>query len=301
MIPTSQLLLLQTLTFALGAAIGSFLNVVIARLPKGESIVRPRSKCPSCGQMITWWQNIPIASWLLLRGRCFACKNPISLRYPVVEILTAALFLASLQRFGLSLAFAASVVMCTGLLAITFIDIDEWLIPDEIALPGIAIGTFLRPLAFDVPWFSGLLGAFIGTATLWLIRFVHMSIQKREGMGLGDVKLIAMIGAFVGPGGLLPTIMVGSFVGSIVGGTLLLVRRFSGEAAPGEATPAPPPSPPPDAPTSTSDDDDDDDDWVPPKDAVPFGPFLSLGAIATMLFEPVFRSVIGGLDLLYRF
>ena len=200
--------------FLLGATVGSFLNVVIARLPAGESVVRPRSKCPKCGDMIPGWLNIPILSWLLLRGRCRACKANISIRYPMVELLTALLFTACGARYGQSMATLSSVIICGMLIAITFIDIDIWEIPDEISLPGIVIGCLLRPMAFDVPWYDGIFGAAMGAGFLWLIRWGFFVLRGIEGMGMGDIKLIATIGAFVGPLGLPPTILVASISGA---------------------------------------------------------------------------------------
>ena len=333
----------NVLWFTLGAVVGSFLNVVIVRLPAGESVVRPRSKCPRCGDMIPSWLNIPILSWLMLRGKCRACRLPISIRYPVVELLTALLFLAIGQRFGPTLATAAGLIMAGGLVAITFIDIDHWIIPDEIAIPGVIIGVLMRPFAFEVAWWDGLVGAAVGAGSLIAIRWIWWAgwksyvairakiqpgfvpeVDKSEGMGLGDVTLLAMIGAFLGPGGLLPTVLVASVAGTIVGVVLQLAARVgvvperssdaegTGEApdAPGglkassarepsstpEPSSAPEPSSLPDASASrgpeaspsaaaSAEEDDEDDDWVPPPTAVPFGPFLALGALAELLFS----------------
>jgi leader peptidase (prepilin peptidase)/N-methyltransferase len=295
--------LLQVLTFVIGATIGSFLNVVIARLPEGQSVARPGSHCPSCKTPIKPWHNIPLLSWLLLRGKCASCGTPISFRYFVVELLTGALFLACLQRFGLTWALAPALILSASLVAITFIDIDTFEIADEISLPGIALGCLLRPLCFDKPWFSGIVGALLGAAFLGFIRWAHMVVRKREGMGLGDVKLIAMIGAFLGPGGLLPTIFVGAFAGSIIGGVVVLGRKLRGEDK--EAEPEPEPEATesePEVPEAESEvDADEDDDWEPSWDAVPFGPFLALGALAALLFQPAFERLLLGLQLLYRY
>jgi leader peptidase (prepilin peptidase)/N-methyltransferase len=275
----------QSYLFVLGALVGSFLNVVIARLPEGLSVVRPRSRCPKCGDMIPWYLNIPVLSWLLLRGRCRACKTPISIRYPVVELLTALLFLAVAVKYGMSLATLSGILLCGGLVAVTFIDLDIWEIPDEISLPGIVIGVILRPLAFDVPWYDGLVGAAIGAGFLWLIRWGFYVLRGFEGMGFGDVKLIGMIGAFVGPLGLLPTVLVASVSGTVIGGISLLVARARGgdEAAPPPDPVETPASPEPEATTATPAGEEDEEDWTPPPGAVPFGPFLSMGAIAAAL------------------
>ena len=273
--------------FFLGATVGSFLNVVIARLPAGESVVRPRSKCPKCGDMIPWWLNIPLLSWLFLRGRCRACKTKISIRYPMVELLTAVLFTACGAQYGQTMATASGVIICGMLVAITFIDIDIWEIPDEISLPGIVIGCLLRPVAFDVPWFDGILGAAMGAGFLWLIRWGFFVVRGIEGMGMGDVKLIATIGAFVGPFGLVPTILISSISGTIIGTIVLLVNRDSEEVEASNERSAEQVNVAPESTSTASnkDQEDGEEEWVPPKNAVPFGPFLSLGAICTVLFS----------------
>jgi leader peptidase (prepilin peptidase)/N-methyltransferase len=288
---------LDALLFGLGAIVGSFLNVVIARLPEGESIVSPRSRCPGCRTMIPWYLNIPILSWIALRGRCKWCKRPISLRYPVVELLTAALFLAVGRRFGWSLATLAGLILAGSLVAIAFIDMDIWEIPDEIAIPGAVIGVLLRPLAFRVAWYDGLLGAAIGAAFLAGVRGLFFLLRKKEGMGLGDVKLIAMIGAFVGPLGLAPAILVASAVGTVIGGIVLFANR--GQLA----EPRPPAAakedtgPPPAEPSESSAEppNDDEEDWVPPRGAVPFGPFLAIGALTQFLIGPVLLRAVNAL------
>jgi len=320
--------LFLTYLFILGAMVGSFLNVVIARLPAGESVVRPRSKCPKCGDMIPAWLNIPILSWVVLRGRCRACKTKISIRYPMVELLTALLFTAAATQYGQSLATLSSVIICAMLVAITFIDIDIWEIPDEISLPGIVIGCVLRPFAFDVPWYDGLIGAAMGASFLWLIRWGFFVLRDVEGMGMGDVKLIATIGAFVGPFGLVPSILIASVSGTIIGSIVLLTQKDEEDTENADISEAPltstnednivivpteelkseaiAPSPLGEATNleteskemigavdaedlespggETTELDEEEETWVPPKNAVPFGPFLSLGAICTVLF-----------------
>jgi leader peptidase (prepilin peptidase)/N-methyltransferase len=285
--------LFYAFAFAFGACIGSFLNVVIARLPAGESVVRPRSRCPKCGDAIPGWLNIPILSWVVLRGRCRACRAPISMRYPIVELLTGLLFVAVVLRYGFSLAALAGALLTAGLVAITYIDLDIWEIPDEISLPGIAIGALLRPFAFGVPWWDGIAGAAAGAAALWLVRWVFLVVRKMEGMGLGDVKLIAMIGAFLGPTALLPVILVASLTGSVAGIALLIFKPKAEPETTAESPPAPPPSDEQSAPATVDGDretEQDDDDWVPPPNAVPFGPFLSLGALAELLIGPFLRA-----------
>jgi leader peptidase (prepilin peptidase)/N-methyltransferase len=306
--------------FVLGALIGSFLNVVIARLPRGESVVHPRSRCPRCHDMIPAWLNVPIVSWLMLRGRCRACRLPISVRYPTVELLTGLLFLAAYARFGLSLSVLCALLLAGSLVAITFIDIDEWFIPDEISLPGILIGAALRPFAFDVPWWSGLVGAALGATFLAFVRWAFFVVRKTEGMGLGDVKLIAMIGAFLGPGALIPCILVASLAGTVIGGLVLLLAPRGGEDADLVRTPDPTPlerapegqllaSTPPEIHDAKETDlargdadlrepergPDEDDDWTPPRNAVPFGPFLALGALTHLFFGGYLERLFLGL------
>ena len=286
-----------TYLFVLGSMVGSFLNVVIARLPAGQSIVRPRSRCPKCGDSIPAWLNVPILSWFVLRGRCRACAQPISFRYPMVETLTACLFLAIGVRFGWSLATLAGLILAGSLVAITFIDLDIWEIPDEISVPGVVVGCALRPFAFDVPWYDGIAGAAIGASFLWLVRWGYFQLRKVEGMGLGDVKLIAMIGAFVGPLGLVPTILVASVAGTIIGGTVILLGGRDDPEQEANEAPTAEPAPPADAPSDGDETapDDEEDDWVPPPNAVPFGPFLSIGALVQLLFGPALVRLVFGL------
>lgn len=234
---------LWPVALVLGLLVGSFLNVVIARVPVGESIVHPRSRCPKCGYMIPSWFNVPVLSWLALRGRCYSCKAPISVRYPVVELLTGVLFLACFTRFGISWATLAGWILCGSLMAIIFIDIDHFQIPDEISVPGVLLGCLLRPLAFDVPWYSGVVAAALAAGALLALRWGFATLRGIEGMGLGDVKLLAMIGAFLGPGALLPVVLFASISGIVVGVVQRLATRRPAEAqqveGPEESEPAP--------------------------------------------------------------
>ena len=356
---------LWPLALVLGLLVGSFLNVVIARLPEGESIVHPRSRCPKCGYMIPSWFNVPVVSWLVLRGRCWSCKAPISIRYPVVELLTGVLFLACHTRFGVSWALLASWLLVGGLMAIIFIDIDHFEIPDEISLPGIVIGCVLRPIAFDVPWFSGVAAAALAAAALLGLRWGFSALRGIEGMGLGDVKLLAMIGAFLGPGALLPVVLFGSLSGIVAAVVQKAAAALGPKAAPeadaaGEDEARPPARIRPiltltaggrtrrlgggnlccgrtfvragwvfglrgrrrgirllvglvhDEPGWGHFDGvgfgfagrgpklwlgplvgirevGDEEDWVPPKGALPFGPFLSLGALFTLLYHDLIQ------------
>jgi leader peptidase (prepilin peptidase)/N-methyltransferase len=234
--------------FLLGAIIGSFLNVCVYRIPAGQSIVSPPSRCPQCGASIRWYQNIPIVSYLVLRGRCAGCRARISPRYPLVEALTGLLFLLVWMVFGWQAATPLYWVFAAALVVITFIDLDHQIIPDVISLPGIIVG-FLTALA--IPWLSwtdSLLGILLGGGSLFLVAEAYHRLTGQEGMGGGDVKLLAMIGAFLGWKAILPVIFLGSLAGSLVGVPLMIAKRSGGKLA------------------------------------IPFGPFLALGAIVCLLW-----------------
>ena len=205
-----------------GMCIGSFLNVCIHRLPHGNSIVSPPSACPKCGQSIKWYDNIPVVSYILLRGRCRGCHTRISLRYPVIEMLTGLFAWITLLQFGLSFAAAIYFVFIAALLVITFIDIDHRIIPDVISLPGIPLGFAASFLLPGMDWFSSLLGILIGGGSLLVIAMGYQLITGKDGMGGGDIKLLAMIGAFVGWKGVLFTIMASSLFGTLVGVAMML-------------------------------------------------------------------------------
>lgn len=189
-------------TFFMGAAVGSFLNVCILRIPEeGVSIFYPKnSRCPVCKTEIKWYDNIPIASWLWLRGRCRACKTPISIQYPLVELLTAVMALAVVKSFGVKWVSLVYFVLICALIVITFIDMAWWIIPDVISLPGIVIGVALAALVGPpLPsWQDATYGALLGGGLFFAIAQGYAWITGREGMGLGDAKLLAMLGAFLG-------------------------------------------------------------------------------------------------------
>jgi leader peptidase (prepilin peptidase) / N-methyltransferase len=209
---------------ALGAILGSFVNVVIHRLPRGESLVRPRSHCPRCGHLIAAYDNVPIASYLLLRGRCRHCRASIPARYPLVEALGAVLVPAAVLTTPVVWLAAANALFALALLAVLFIDFDHRIIPDEITLPGVVLGLLCawlgpRPLS-DALW-----GVALGGGGLLAVALLYQLIARREGMGMGDVKLMAMVGAFCGWRGALVTIVLGSLVGSFIGLALIAGRR----------------------------------------------------------------------------
>ncbi len=235
--------MLEAAAFLFGAVIGSFLNVCIYRLPRSQSLVAPGSHCPSCQLPIRWHDNIPLLSFLRLRGRCRACGASISRRYPLVELLNAAGYAWIAQRFGLGAEGAIYLALYSALLVVTFVDLEHQIVPDRITLPGIALGLLLGSTLLPVGWQASLAGALLGGGLFYLI-----VVASRGGMGGGDVKLIAMIGAFLGWKGVLLTIFLAALVGSLVG---IFLMVFMGKGR---------------------------------KDPIPFGPFLALGALLTLFW-----------------
>jgi len=209
--------------FFLGAIIGSFLNVCIIRLPEGRSIVSPPSHCPACRSAIRFYDNIPVFSYILLRGRCRGCGERISPRYPLVEFLTACLSVLLMLRFGPSLSYVVYLLFVSSLVVITFIDIDHRIIPDKISLPAIPIGFALSFLLPEITWLQSLIGVLVGGGSLLLVAVVYEAITGAEGMGGGDIKLLAMLGAFLGWEGALFTIMASSLTGTIAGGGYMIL------------------------------------------------------------------------------
>ncbi|MGD9224801.1 MAG: prepilin peptidase, partial [Desulfobacteraceae bacterium] len=211
----------------LGMCIGSFLNVCIYRIPNGSSIVRPPSSCPVCNASIKWFDNIPVVSYILLRGRCRGCKTRISIRYPIVEMLTGLFAVITWMEFGLSLSALIYFFFITILLVITFIDIDHRIIPDIISLPCIPLGFALSFVLPSITWIDSLLGIALGGGSLLAIAWGYQLFRGKEGMGGGDIKLLAMIGAFLGWKGVLFTIMASSFTGTAVG-IIMMIRAGGG-------------------------------------------------------------------------
>ncbi|MFY9399660.1 MAG: prepilin peptidase [Desulfomonilia bacterium] len=230
-----------------GLFIGSFLNVCIYRIPQGRSVVFPSSRCPGCCAKIRPWDNIPVLSYLILRGRCRSCAERISPRYPLVEILSALLATAMLYRFGLTASFAIYYAWACVLTVITFIDLDFQIIPDRLSIGGIIAGLVLVPW-LPVSYPQALLGLGLGAGLLIAVIYGYYFLTRREGMGGGDVKLLGMIGVFTGWQGVLFTIFMGSLLGSLVGIPWALSRKKGMQAA------------------------------------IPFGPFLALGALIYVFF-----------------
>jgi leader peptidase (prepilin peptidase)/N-methyltransferase len=240
---------INILIFIFGLCIGSFMNVCIYRIPLSKSIVTPRSMCPGCNSLISAYDNIPVISYILLKGKCRNCGIPISLRYPLVETISGLTALAVFMRFGISAEGLIYFAFISALVVITFIDIDHRIIPDTISLPGIPIGFLLASLVLpSMNYKTSLAGILAGGGSLLAVAWIYNLITKKEGMGGGDIKLLAVIGAFTGWKGVLFTIFVGSATGTLAGIAVMLKTQKD------------------------------------MKLAVPFGPFLSIGAILYIFF-----------------
>ena len=231
-----------------GSMIGSFLNVCICRLPKEESIVFPGSHCPQCQKPIRYYDNIPLLSYLLLGRKCRHCGAPISIQYPLVEGITGLSSLLLFIHFGPSWSYLIYFAFVAALIAITVIDLYHQIIPDMISLPGIGVGLLASLVLPQITFLNSLFGVLLGGGSLFLVATVYQWLFKREGMGGGDVKLLAMIGAFLGWKAVILTILLSSLIGSVTGVVLMLIKGK---------------------------------DF---KYAIPFGPFLSLGAILSLFY-----------------
>jgi leader peptidase (prepilin peptidase)/N-methyltransferase len=249
-------MLLNYFVFIFGAVVGSFLNVCIFRLPAKTSIIKPLSQCPHCHHPIRFYDNIPIISFIVLRGKCRDCDGKISWRYPLVELITAVLSLMLFLQFGLTLRFLIFFIFTAVLIVITFIDLDHQIIPDVLTLPGIPIFFLLAIFVVKITWLEALIGLLIGGGVLFAIAFVYELLTKREGMGGGDVKLLAMIGGFLGWKSLIFILLFSSFSGAIAGITAMIIKKQD------------------------------------MKYAVPFGPFLSAAAVAYLFWGDAFMRVL---------
>jgi leader peptidase (prepilin peptidase) / N-methyltransferase len=237
----------DVLVFIFGLIWGSFANVVIHRLPKGESVVWPGSRCPQCAKPIAWYDNIPVLSWLLLRGKCRKCHTPIRKRYPAVELLTGILFAVIFWKFQYSWVTVEYLILAWGLVVVSFIDIDLMILPDVFTLPGIVIGLVGAALNPERSFNSALIGVLMGGGFLWLIAYLYLLFRKEEGMGGGDIKLLAWIGAVLGWTAIPFVVLASSIIGSVVG--LVLATRSEAGL----------------------------------KSVIPFGPYLALAAILYLL------------------
>ncbi len=235
------------LVFILGLLLGSFANVVIHRYPKGESVVRPRSKCPKCGKPIAAWDNIPVLSWVFLGGRCRACKAPISMRYPTVEFITGVLFAAVFIKHGMTWSTLEYLILVWSLVVVSFIDMDLMILPDVFTLSGIVLGLLGGALNPERGFYASLAGVLMGGGFLWAVAYLYLVIRKEEGMGGGDIKLLAWLGAVLGWTSIPFIVLVSSVLGSAVG----LVLAARGKAG--------------------------------LKSVIPFGPYLALAAVIFLL------------------
>jgi leader peptidase (prepilin peptidase)/N-methyltransferase len=207
-----------------GLVIGSFLNVCIYRLPLDQSIVWPASRCTTCGRALAWYENIPVFSYLALRARCRTCGQHISVMYPLVEVATAAMFVLWLWAFGLTPLFAVRLLFGCAMIVLFVIDMQHQILPNEITLPGIAVG-LAASLFLEPGWRDALIGALAGGGLLWLLAWSYERLRHREGLGFGDVKMLAMIGAFLGWQLMLLTLVIGSFTGTLVALLLMAAGR----------------------------------------------------------------------------
>lgn len=207
---------------ALGLVVGSYLNVVVHRVPRRLSTVRPRSRCPACGAAIAAADNLPLLSFLLLRGRCRHCGVRIPWRYPLVEATTGMLFVLCFWRFGRSLDAVVGMVLCSLLLALALIDYEHYLLPDRLTYPGIALGLLLSPLVSFTNPVSSVLGALVGATVLLLLIGGWYLLRREWGMGLGDVKMLALLGAFLGLHGMAVALFVAALAGALTGVALLV-------------------------------------------------------------------------------
>lgn len=241
--------MLSIISIIFGAIIGSFLNVCIMRLPKEESIITPGSHCPHCQSPIKFYDNIPLISFLLLRGKCRKCKKKISIQYPLIEGITAICSFMLFLKYGVSLSYLFYFSFVAALIVITVIDLYHQIIPDVISIPGIGVGLLSALILPHIPFLNSLIGMILGGGSLFIVATLYQWLFKREGMGGGDVKLLAMIGAFLGWESVIITIISSSLIGSITG---IIMIIFKGKNF---------------------------------KYAIPFGPFLSLGAVITLFYK----------------
>ena len=234
--------------FILGLVIGSFSNVCIYRIPKNESIIFPASHCTSCQAPIKAMDNIPLLSYFLLKGKCRNCGENISIRYPIVEFLTGVVYILIFLIYGRSLQTFIYAILSSALIIISFIDLDEQIIPDEISLSGIVLGFLISFFVPYISYFNSLLGILTGGGIIFLIALAGLAIFKKEAMGGGDVKLAAMIGAFIGWRYIILSLFIGFFIGAVTGIVLILSKVKNKD------------------------------------DIIPFGPFIVLGSILTILW-----------------
>lgn len=212
------------LSFLWGTIWGSFFNVCILRIPVQQSLTVESSRCPSCLELLQWYHNIPILSYALLRGKCAYCSAQISIQYPLVELVSGILFTWLFHQYGWDLRFLLYGTLCSLLLVISVIDFYHQIIPDELSLSGMVMGVLVTFLLKEVSWVQSLLGILLGGGAFLAVAFVYERLAGREGLGGGDVKLLAMIGAWLGYQSILPVIVISSFLGALIGITLMLIK-----------------------------------------------------------------------------
>ena len=234
--------------FVFGILIGSFLTVCIYRLPREQSIITPRSACPQCEHMILWYDNVPVLSYVWLGGRCRNCQASIPYRYPIVELVNGVGYVAIFLRFGWGWPTVAYGIFFSALLIITWIDLDYLIIPDSITLPGIVLGALCALWILPIGFVNSLIGVIVGGGVLLALAWLSPYLFGKEGLGGGDIKLLAMVGAFLGWELTLATLMIASLIGALVGLGLIAVRVMSRGQY------------------------------------MPFGPYLALGAVISLLF-----------------
>lgn len=203
-----------------GACVGSFLNVCVHRWPADKSVVSPPSSCPACGTRIRWYDNVPVLGWLWLRGKCRACGNRISIQYPLVELFTALLWVMAVWRFGFGWQALATALFFTILLGIALSDAATYIIPDQFTLGGTVLGLALSFAPGGISWMQAFIGAATGFGLLWLVAVLGEWAFKKEAMGGGDIKMMAMVGAFLGPLGVVLTVFLGALFGSLIFGPI---------------------------------------------------------------------------------
>lgn len=207
-----------------GLIVGSFLNVVICRLPHGASLMWPTSHCTACDRPLSWFENVPIVSWLVLRGRCRTCHARISAQYPIVEAATGALFVAGYYAFGLTPLLAVRLLFACAMVVLFAIDFEHQILPNEITLPGIVAG-FVLSIFLPPGWKSSLIGLMVGGLFPFLVAEIYLRVRGREGMGMGDFKMLAMVGAFLGWPLAWVTLIVACVLGIVIGGGALIISR----------------------------------------------------------------------------
>ncbi len=213
-------ILLLVYAAVVGACVGSFLNVCIYRWPEGQSVVSPPSTCPGCGSRIRWYDNVPVFGWMWLRGRCRACGERISVQYPLIELTTASLWVAAVLRYGFSWEALSAALFFTLLLGIALTDARTYIIPDQFTLGGLAMGLLLSLAPGGIEPLQAVLGAVLGFVLLWVVAVLGEWVFQKPAMGGGDIKMMAMVGAFLGPPGVLLTIFLGALAGSVIFGPI---------------------------------------------------------------------------------